>query len=232
VARSNNGIFISQRKYVLDLLDDTGMLDCRHADSPIEVNHHLCSCKPINSSVDKERHQRLVGRLIYLSHTRPNIAYAVGIVSQFMHDLQTLHLEVVYRILRYLKSTPGKGILFSRYDHLNLEAYTDADWASSRVDRRSTSGYCTFMGGNLVTRSKKQTIVSRYSAESEYRAMAQGVCELIWLKRLLNDLGIMHESSMRLFCDNKSAIIISHNPVQYDRMKHIEIDRFFIREKL
>ncbi|GAV80940.1 hypothetical protein CFOL_v3_24399 [Cephalotus follicularis] len=150
-----------------------------------------------------------------------------------MHDPRTLHLEAMYRILRYLKSALGKGILFSRYGHLKLEAYTDAKWVGSKVDRRSTSGYCTFMGGNLVTwRSKKQTAVSISSVEVKYRAMAHGVCELIWLKRLLNDLEITHESSMRLFCDNKAAINIAHNPVQHERTKHIKIDRFFIREKL
>ncbi|GAV67652.1 hypothetical protein CFOL_v3_11157 [Cephalotus follicularis] len=150
-----------------------------------------------------------------------------------MHDPRTFHLEAVYRIIRYLKSTPGKRILFSRYDHLKLEAYTDADWTCSKIDRRSISGYCTFMGGNLVTwRSKKQIVVSRSSVEAEYRAMALGVCELIWLKRLLNDLGITHESSMRLFYDNKVVISITHNLVQHDKMKHIEVDRSFFREKL
>ena len=107
-------------------------------------------------TVDKERYQRLVGRLIYLSHTRPDIAYAVSLVSQFMHDPRELHMQAVFRILRYLKSAPGKGILFSKNGHLQIEAFADADWAGSPDDRRSTSGYCTLVGGNLVTwRSKK-----------------------------------------------------------------------------
>ncbi|XP_028087207.1 uncharacterized protein LOC114287942 [Camellia sinensis] len=142
----------------------------RPADSPIETNHHLCS--GMGEPVEKERYQRLVGRVIYLSHTHPDIAYAVGIVSQFMHDPCVPHSDAVYRILRYLKSAPGKGILFSNHGHLRLEAFTDADWAGSIDDRRSTFGYCAFVGGNLVTwRSKKQGVVSRSSAEAEYRAM-------------------------------------------------------------
>ena len=114
-----------------------------------------------------------------------------------------------------------------------LEAFTDADYAGSLVDRWSTTGYCTFLGGNLVTwRSKKQNVVARSSAEAEFRAMAQGVCELLWLKTILEDLKIKVEGPMRLYCDNKSAISIAHNPVQHDRTKHIEMDRHFIKEKL
>ncbi|XP_027903699.1 uncharacterized protein LOC114163592 [Vigna unguiculata] len=120
-----------------------------------------------HGNIDKGRYQRLVGKLIYLSHTRPDITYAVNDVSQFMHDPRKFHMDIVERILRYLKSTPGKGILFSNNGNLNVEGYNDADWAGSKDDRRSTSRYSTFVGGNLVTwRSKKQPIVARSSAEA------------------------------------------------------------------
>lgn len=232
VARSRNGIFISQRKYVLDLLKETGMLGCKPIDTPIDQNHRL-GVSDDDALVEKGRYQRLVGRLIYLSHTRPDLAYAVGVVSQFMHSPRESHMEAVYRILRYLKSAPGRGILFSKHDHLQVEAYTDADWAGSVTDRRSTSGYCTFVGGNLVTwRSKKQSVVARSSAEAEFRAMAHGVCELLWLKSLLKELGFDNKEPMKLYCDNKAAINIAHNPVQHDRTKHVEVDRHFIKEKL
>ncbi|KAJ7968090.1 Retrovirus-related Pol polyprotein from transposon TNT 1-94 [Quillaja saponaria] len=185
VAHSDRGIFLSQRQYVLDLLEKT------------------------------------------------DIAYTVSVVSQFMHDPRSDHLDAVHRILRYLKSAPGKGLLFENNKSLKLEAYTDADWAGSLDDRRSTSGYCTFVGGNLVSwRSKKQTVVSRSSAEAEYRAMAYGTCELLWLKKLMEELRLSWEKPLLLYCDNTAAINIAHNPVQHDRTKHIEIDRHFIKEKL
>lgn len=232
VAHSKQGIFISQQKYVLDLLKETGKLGCKPVATPIEYNHGLCN-SPEDSVVDKGSYQRLVGKLIYLSHTRPDIAFVVSVVSQFMHDPREMHLQAANRILQYLKGSPGKGILFRRGGDMVLEAYTDADYAGSLVDRRSTSGYCTFLGGNLVTwRSKKQNVVARSSAESEFRSMAMGVCELLWLKIILDDLKIRWEGPMRLYCDNKSAISIAHNPVQHDRTKHIEVDRHFIKEKL
>jgi hypothetical protein len=150
VARSKKGIVISQQKYVLDLLKETGMSGCRPANTPIDPNQKLGDDKegdPVNTT----RYQKLVGKLIYLSHTRPDIAFAVSLVSQFMHSPHAKHLEVVYRILRYLKSTPDKGLLFQKTAQQNIEAYTDADWAGSVIDRRSTSRYCTYVWGNMVT---------------------------------------------------------------------------------
>ncbi|GAV66137.1 hypothetical protein CFOL_v3_09647 [Cephalotus follicularis] len=154
-------------------------------------------------------------------------------ISQFMHDPRESHLQAAYRVLHYLKGSPGKGVLFKRSQKLALKAYTNVDSAGSIVDRRSTSGYCTFLGGNLVTwRGKKQNVVARSSVESEFRAMTQGICELLWLKIILEDLKIKWEGLMKLYCANKSTINIAHNPVQQDRTKHIEIDRHFIKEKL
>ncbi|XP_016648225.1 PREDICTED: uncharacterized mitochondrial protein AtMg00810-like [Prunus mume] len=155
VARSKHGIFISERKYVLDLLVETGMLDYKPIDTPSEQNHKL-GLYHDQIHTDRERYQRLVEKLIYLAHTRPDIAYAISVVSQFMYFPNEDHMGVVMRILRYLKVTHGKGLIFSKYDHTNVEGYTDADWASSVTDGRSTSGYFTFVGGNLVIwRSKK-----------------------------------------------------------------------------
>ncbi|KAE8725655.1 GTP-binding protein [Hibiscus syriacus] len=138
-----------------------------------------------------------------------------------------------YQRLVYPSNTPGRGILFKRGGNLTLEAYTDADYAGSVVDRRSTSGYCTFLGGNLVTwRSKKQNVVARSSVEVEFRAMSLGICELLWLKIILEDLKIKWEGPLKLYCGNKSTINIAYNPVQHDRTKHVEVDRQFIKEKL
>jgi hypothetical protein len=150
-----------------------------------------------------------------------------------MHSPYEEHLEAVYQILRYLKSTPGKGLFFKKDVQRGIEVYTDADWAGSITDRKSTSGYCTYVWGNLVTwRSKKQNVVARSSAEAEFRAMAHGICEGLWLKRVLEELKRPVEVPMKLYCDNKATISIAHNPVQHDRTKHVEIDRHFIKEKL
>ncbi|GMP98380.1 hypothetical protein CsSME_00046293 [Camellia sinensis var. sinensis] len=233
VARSKDGIFISPRKYVLDLLKEIGMLGCKACDTPLELNQKLGDDEGGGATVDRGSYQRLVGKFIYLFHFRPDIAVAVSVVSQFMHAFHQIHFEAVMRILKYLKSAPGKGLYFSKYDHFRVEAYTDADWVGLVTDRRSTSGYCTFVGGNLVNwRSKKQIVVARSSAETMFRAMTQGVCELLWIKLLLSGLGIDQTDSMRLYCDNKVAINIAHNQVQHDRIKHVEIDRHFIKEKL
>ncbi|RVX23040.1 Retrovirus-related Pol polyprotein from transposon TNT 1-94 [Vitis vinifera] len=179
------------------------------------------------------RYQRLVGRLIYLSDTRPDIGFAVSAISQFMHSPTEEHMEAVYRILRYLKMTPGKGLFFRKTENRDTEVYSDADWAGNIIDRRSTSGYCSFVWGNLVTwRSKKQSVVARSSAEAEYRALAQGICEGIWIKRVLSELGQTSSSPILMMCDNQAAISIAKNPVHHDRTKHVEIDRHFITEKV
>ncbi|XP_021979989.1 secreted RxLR effector protein 161-like [Helianthus annuus] len=167
VLRSKRGIFICQRKYVLDLLVETVLLDCKPADTPMVVNHNL-QMELNGELADKERYQRLVGKLIYLSHTRPDIAYAVGVVSQFMHQPQVAHMEAAQRILRYLKGTVGHGVLFKTNGHLNVELYTDADWAGDKGNRRSTLGYFSLVGGNLVTwRIKKQKVAALWSAVQE-----------------------------------------------------------------
>ena len=149
--------------------------------------------------MEKTQYQRFVGKLLYLSHTRPDIAYANSVASQFMHDLRERHLQAVNRIIQYLKASPGKGFLFKKGENLSMKVYIDADYARSIVDRRSTTGYCMFLGGNLVTwRSKKQNVVARSSSEAKFKAMAQGVCELLWMKIILDNLKIKYESPMGL----------------------------------
>jgi hypothetical protein len=226
VYRSKLSIFLSQRKYVLDLLVEIGMLDCKLVDTLIIQNH--CLVEYLDQvSINRERYQKLVGRLIYLSHTRPDIAHAVNSVSQFMHNLSEVHMEATLRVLRYLKSSPGRGILFSKNDHLNIIGYTDVDWAKNLTDRKSTLGYFIFFRGNLVIwKSKKQNVVALSSAEGEFRGMTKGLCEILWIKGLLKKLGYLIETEIKIkmYCDNKSAITIANNLVQHDRTKRVEVD--------
>ena len=174
-----------------------------------------------------------MGKLIYLAHTRPNIAFAVSCMSQFKHSPYKSHLDAVYRILKYLKGTPGRGLMFKKNEGRNIEVYVDVDWESSVNDRHSTLGYCSYVWGNLVTwRSKKQTVVARSSAEAELRSTTLGICEILWLKMLLKELRIESKFLLRVYCDNKAAISIAHNPVHHNRTNHVEVDNHFIKEKI
>jgi len=142
-------------------------------------------------------------------------------------------MDAVWRIIKYLKGTAGHGVLFKSNGHLEIQAYTDADWAGDKGDRRSTSGYFTLIGGNLVTwRSKKQTVVSVSSAEAEFRGITRGLAEVLWIRKLLTEIGFPPKKTSKMMCDNEAAIQISENPVQHDRTKHVEVDRHFIKEKL
>ncbi|CAN1121074.1 Retrovirus-related Pol polyprotein from transposon TNT 1-94 [Linum perenne] len=232
VARSKEGICLSQRKYVLDLLKETGMLGCKPSDTPMEPNKRLSRDSEV-TPVDKESYQRLVGKLIYLSHTRLDIGYSVSIVSQYMKNPNEEHLKMVMRILRYLKMSPGKGLLFKKHHQRHITIYTNASWAGELTERRSTTGYCTYVWGNLVTwRSKKQTAVARSSAEAEYRAVAHGIQEGVWLRKVLAELKVKNDDPIEMLCDSQAAISIVKNPVQHDRMKHVEIDRHFITDNV
>lgn len=226
------GILISQKKYILNMLAETGMVDCKPANTPIVTNHSL-QIHEGEPAQDRERYRSMVGKLIYLTHTRPDIAYAVGIVSRFMHCPQKAHMEAILRILRYLKGTADRGVLFKKNDHHKIQTYTDADWAGDRDSRKSTSGYFTLVGGNLVTwKSKKQKVVALSSAEAEFREIAKGIAEVLWLRKLLRELGYLSSDSCKFYCDNNVAISISENPVQHDRTKHVKVDRHFIKENL
>ncbi|CAN6676787.1 unnamed protein product [Malus baccata var. baccata] len=231
MATSQKGLFLNQRKYVLDLLKDADMVDCKPARTPLDSKLQLdMQSKAPTNLTD---YQKLVGKLIYLTITRPDISYAVSIASQFMHAPTIAHLCVVKRKLRYLKGSFGRGILMKRNGNTTIMGYTDTDWAGNSLDRKSTTGFCTFVGGNLVTwRSKKQSVIARSSAEAEYRAMASTACELIWLKGLLSDLGFPSNQPMSLFCDNQAAMHIASNPVFHERTKHIEVDCHYIRAQV
>ncbi|RVW87112.1 Oligopeptide transporter 1 [Vitis vinifera] len=231
VATSRKGLFLNQRKYTIDLLRDCNMLNSKPANTPFDSKLQLDKLgDPLDSP---NYYQKLVGKLIYLTITRPDISFAVSLVSQHMHAPTVVHLCMVKRILRYLKKTIGRGIVMRRNGHTDIIGFSDSDWAGNTIDRRSTTGYCMFVGGNLVSwKSKKQPVVARSSAEAEYRAMAAASCEMVWLKNLLTDLGFSPTSPMKLFCDNQAAMHIAANPVFHERTKHIEVDCHFIRQQV
>ncbi|KAK2977888.1 hypothetical protein RJ640_022679 [Escallonia rubra] len=232
VTRSKKGIFLSQRKYVLDLLVETGKAGAKPCNTPMNPSVHLTKDDGDRLD-DPEKYRRLVGKLNYLIVTRPDIAYAVSTVSQFMSEPTVKHWVALEQILCYLKGAPGLGLLYSNHGHSYIECFSDADWAGSKLDRKSTTGYCVFVGGNLVSwKSKKQSVVSRSSAESEYRAMAQSTCEVMWICHLLEEISLKPPLPAKLWCDNQAARHIASNPVYHERTKHIEVDCHFIREKI
>uniref|UniRef100_A0A2N9F3K8 Integrase catalytic domain-containing protein n=1 Tax=Fagus sylvatica TaxID=28930 RepID=A0A2N9F3K8_FAGSY len=232
VSSSSNGYYLTQAKYTSDLISRAGITDSKIIDTPIEYNNRL-NTHDREPLPDATLYRQLVGSLVYLTVTRLDISYAVHIVSQFMAAPRSLHYAAVLRILRYLKGTLFHGLHFSSQSSLTLQAYSDADWAGDPTDRRSTTGYCFLLGDSLISwRSKKQSVVARSSTEAEYRALADTTAELLWLRWLLQDLGIDCSTAVPIHCDNRSAIQIAHNDVFHERTKHIEIDCHFVRHHL
>lgn len=178
-------------------------------------------------------YREIIGRLLYLCITRPDITYAVNRLSQFLSCPTDVHLQAAYQILKYLKNNPGQGLFYSAQPDICLNGFADADWGTCLDTRRSTSGMCVFLVHSLITwKSKKQDIVSSSSTEAEYRSMAVTTKELLWLNQMLKDLHIQVDSSAKLFCDNKSATYIATNPVFHERTKHVEIDCHITRDQV
>uniref|UniRef100_A0A2N9F5L7 Reverse transcriptase Ty1/copia-type domain-containing protein n=1 Tax=Fagus sylvatica TaxID=28930 RepID=A0A2N9F5L7_FAGSY len=223
------GFFVHQSKYITDLLTKFKMSDCKLASTPIATAPVL-STSASDSLADPTPYRSLVGALQYATFTRPDITFAVNRVCQFMHNPSSAHFVAAKRILRYLKGSLDKGVLFQP-GPLTLTAFTDADWAGDPVDRRSTSGITVFLGNNPITwLSKKQHTVSRSSTEAEYRSLATGAAELAWLRQVICDLGLYLASAPIMWCDNTSALALASNPVFHGRTKHIEVDYHFVRE--
>ncbi|KAJ4808040.1 Retroelement pol polyprotein-like [Rhynchospora pubera] len=232
IARGPTGLFLCQRKYALDMLAESGLLGAKPAATPLEQNHRLAESDGEKLG-DVEKYRRLVGRLIYLTITRPELCYSVHILAQFMQNPLQAHYEAALRVLRYLKGNPGQGILLRTSGKLQLNAFCDSDWASCPLTRRSLTGYFVMLGESPISwKTKKQQTVSRSSAEAEYRSLANATCELVWLKSFLQSLGVSHSEPMRLFCDSQAALHIATNPVFHERTKHIELDCHFVRDKI
>ncbi|XP_025815699.1 uncharacterized protein LOC112892801 [Panicum hallii] len=232
VQRTDHGFFLSQASYVDDLLKRAGMLNCKPVATP-------CDTKPKPSSTagkpiaDASFYRIMAGAVQFLTVTRPDIAHAVQQVCLHMHSPPDVHSTMLKRIMRYIKGTPSLGIHLRAASSPTLMAYNDANWAGCLDTRRSTFGFCVFLGDSLISwSSKRQTTVSRSSAEAEYRGVANAVAECSWLRHLLGELHCDISKATVVFCDNVSMVYMSRNPIHHKRTKHIELDIHFVREKV
>ncbi|XP_039142881.1 uncharacterized mitochondrial protein AtMg00810-like [Dioscorea cayenensis subsp. rotundata] len=231
VEKTKEGMFLCQQKYAKDLLETYGMLECKPLSTPMEPNIKLRAGEGKNLE-DPRMYRQLVGSLIYLTLTRPDLAYAVGVASRYMQNPKKPHLEAVRRILRYLKGTTDYGILYRKGEGCQVTGYCDADYAGDCDTRRSTTGYIFSLGSGAVSWcSKRQPTVSLSTTEAEYRAAAMAAQESTWLMQLLRDLHQPIEQVI-LHCDNRSAVCLAENPMFHARTKHIEVHYHFLREKV
>jgi hypothetical protein len=229
VKSTSNGYYLSQHKYLHDLITRSCLTDTRTTTTPMELNLQF---RPNDGTplADPSRYHQIVGSPVYLTITRPDIAHDVHILSQFVSAPTSIHYAHLLRLFRYLRGTVSQRLFYAKSSPLQLHAYSDSTWASDPTDRRSVTSYCIFIGTSPIAwKSKKQNAVSCSSAEAELRALATTTAEIVWLKWLLNDLGVSCDASTPLFCDNTSAIQIANNPVKHELTKHIGVDASFIR---
>jgi hypothetical protein len=234
VKRTNDGIILTQEKYASDLLKKTSMADCKGVVTPLAVNDKLSvhTGTPLGP-VDETQYRRIVGALQYLTLTRPDIAFAVNKVCQYLYSPTMDHWVAVKWIRRYLKHSIKIGLKICKSNSRLVSGFSNADWAGCLDDRRSMGGFAIFLGSNLVSRSaRKQPTVSRSSIEEEYKIIANAMAEIMWIQTLLQELGISTPQAAKLWCDNIGAKYLSANPIFHARTKHIEVDYHFVRERV
>jgi hypothetical protein len=230
VLQTNEGIFLSQSKYACDLLLHFHMDDCKPSPSPFQSGVKL-SATCTSPEVDATLYRQLVGSLLYLTHTRPDLSFAVGLVARYMQTPHESHWKAAKRILRYVRGTVQFGIHYSSGGTPLLVGFTDSDWAGDPDDQKSTVGYVFILGSGPVTWAcKKQQTIALSSAEAEYRAAVNASQEALWLRQILSEFGFQHQHPTSLWCDNQSAIKLAKDPVQHQRSKHIELHMHFIRK--
>jgi histone deacetylase 1/2 len=234
VKKLNDGIFLTQDKYASDLLKRVNMANCKSVSSPLSTSERLSAYEGTPLGVkDATQYRSVVGALQYLTLTRPDIAFSVNKVCQFLHAPTTVHWVAVKSIMRYLKSGTRIGLKIGKSRSMLISAFSDSDWAGSPDDRRSTGGFVVFLGSNLISWSaRKQATVSRSSTEAEYKAIANATAEVMWIQTLMKEIGISCPPMARLWCDNIGAKYLSANPVFHARTKHIEVDYHFVRERV
>jgi hypothetical protein len=229
VKQLQEGTFISQTKYIQDILNKFGMKDAKPIKTPMGTNGHL-DLDTGGKSVDQKVYRSMIGSLLYLCASRPDITLFVCMCARFQADPKEVYLRAMKRIMRYLVYTPKFGLWYPKGSTFDLIEYSDADWAGCKIDRKSKLGTCQFLGRSLVSwASKKQNSVALSTAEAEYIAAGHCCAQLLWMRQTLRDYGYKL-SKVPLLCDNESAIRIADNPVEHSRTKHIDIRYHFLRD--
>lgn len=228
---SSTGLFLSQQRYVLNLLKKTNMLGAKSVASPMAPSMSKLSIHDGAAMTDPTLYRSTMGSLQYLSFTRPDLAFAVSKVCQFMHSPTDVHWQAVKRILCYLCGTVHYGLFLRSSPSTQILAYSDADWAGCPDDRRSTGTFLVFFG--LISwSSRKQPTVARSSKEAEYKSLAVATCDVIWVQSLLSELSVYLKIPPLLCCDNLDASYLAANPVMHSCTKHIAFDYHFVKERL
>ena len=229
IKQTQEGIFINQSKYCKELIKRFGMDSAKHMSTPMSTNCYLDKDES-GQSIDIKQYRGMIGSLLYLSASRPDIMFSVCMCARFQSNPKQSHLSAVKRIMRYLLGTINLGLWYPKNSTCNLIGYSDSDFAGSKTDRKSTSGTCQFIGSALVSwHSKKQNSVALSTAEAEYISAGSCCAQILWMKQQLSDYGILLDR-IPIRCDNTSAINLSKNPVQHSRTKHIEIRHHFLRD--
>ena len=229
IKQTQEGIFINQSKYCKELIKRFGMDSAKHMSTPMSTNCYLDKDES-GQSIDIKQYRGMIGSLLYLSASRPDIMFSVCMCARFQSNPKQSHLSAVKRIMRYLLGTINLGLWYPKNSTCNLIGYSDSDFAGSKTDRKSTSGTCQFIGSALVSwHSKKQNSVALSTAEAEYISAGSCCAQILWMKQQLSDYGIILDR-IPIKCDNTSAINLSKNPVQHSRTKHIEIRHHFLRD--
>ncbi|GJR12031.1 retrovirus-related pol polyprotein from transposon TNT 1-94 [Tanacetum coccineum] len=229
VKQKEDGIFISQDKYVAEILKKFDFANVKTASTPIETQKPLVKDEEA-SDVDVYLYRSMTGSLMYLTASRPDIMFAVCACSRFQVTPKSSHLSAIKRIFRYLKGKPKLGLWYPRVSSFDLESYSDSDYAGANLDRKSTTGGCQFLGRRLISwQCKKQTIVATSTTEAEYVAAASCCGQVLWIQNQMLDYGFNFMNT-KIYIDNESTICIVKNPVYHSKTKHIAIRHHFIRD--
>lgn len=235
IHRTPEGMYLHQHKFIFDMLVEAGLEDCKPLSLPVDATVKL---SPHDGELleDPSIYRRFVGKLLYLTVSRPDIAFIVHHLSQFLQQPRVPHMVAVQRVLRYLKATPFQGIFYSISSPLKLEAFCDNDWGScldSAGLLKSVTGMCLLLGSSLVVwHSSKQKVISRSTAEAELRAIADTACELSWLTLLLFELQVLQDLPILVHTDNQAALDIAVDPVFHPKTKHFALDCQFVRQQV